>query len=64
MVEISGKIERTELIQKKARRKRKEKQSADGTNSEMVRLNSAISIITLNVNGLNTPVKSTNCQTT
>lgn len=34
----------------------------DGTNSRMVEFNSAISLITLNVNGLNTAVKSTNCQ--
>jgi len=53
-------IKRTQLIQKKARREEKEKQRTDGTNNEMVRLNSAISVITLNVNGLNSPIKSTN----
>ena len=43
--------------------KRRKELRRDGTNSRMVELNSTISLITLNVNGLNTAVKSTNCQT-
>lgn len=48
---------------KEVKKRRKKEQRTDGTNSKMLELNPLISITTLNVNGVNTPVKSTNCQT-
>lgn len=57
---INRSNEITKRMQEK-RKTRKEKQISQKTNSNIVDLNPAVSIITLNVRDLNTAVKSRDC---